>query len=56
MTHTVTLTGPNSPEKRRIWRVLQLLQQPNEWDSPPPHVTLVWQDPDGKQTIIEAEG
>lgn len=55
MAHTVTLTGPSGPDKRRIWQVLQLLQNPSEWEGKPPSVTLVWEDPDGKQTVVEAE-
>ncbi len=53
-TLTVTLEGP-AQDKQRVWRVLNLLQRPSEWEGDAPKVRLVWRAEDGTNTVQEPE-
>lgn len=46
--HVVKLYGPQDG-KARIWRVLKLLQDPDEWEGDPPKVQLIWVHEDGRE-------
>lgn len=39
---TVTISGPRSNDLQRVWRVAQLMLNPEEWDGPTPKVALIY--------------